>query len=110
MGPFINTLCGGEVPLDLRGKMNDDKLYVTIDIDLQSIMQQIVYVQLGTDDFPPAGVLGDANGDGEVDIADVTYILGVMASGGKEAVADINGDGEVDIADVTNVLTIMANK
>ena len=110
MGPFINTLCGGEVPLDLRGKMNDDKLYVTIDIDLQSIMQQIVYVQLGTDDFPPAGVLGDANGDGEVDIADVTYILGVMASGGKEAVEDINGDGEVDIADVTNVLTIMANK
>ena len=110
MGPFINTLCGGEVPLDLRGKMNDDKLYVTIDIDLQSIMQQIVYVQLGTDDFPPAGVLGDANGDGEVDIADVTYILGVMASGGKEAVADINGDGDVDIADVTNVLTIMANQ
>ena len=40
----------------------------------------------------------------------MTYILGVMASGGKEAVADINGDGEVDIADVTNVLTIMANK
>ena len=110
MGPTINVLCGGSVPLDLRGKMNDEKLYVTIDIDLQNVMQQMVYVELGTDDFPPAGVLGDANGDGEVDIADVTYILGVMASGGKEAVADINGDGEVDIADVTNVLTIMANK
>ena len=110
MGPLINLECGGSVPLDLQGKMNDDKLYVTINIDLQAVLEQVVYVELGTDDFPSAGVLGDANGDGEVDIADVTYILGVMANGGKEAVADINGDGEVDIADVTNVLTIMANQ
>jgi len=101
-GPLL-----GEIPLNLTGKMNADKLFVTIDIPFGDLA---VFVQFGTDAFPPAGKDGDANGDGEVDIADVTYILGVMASGSKEAVADINGDGEVDIADVTRVLTIMANQ
>ena len=51
-GPML-----GAIPLKLQGKMNEDKLYVTIDIDLQSTLGQIVYVQLGTDDFViiPAG-------------------------------------------------------
>lgn len=101
-GPLL-----GEIPLNLTGKMNADKLFVTIDIPFGDLA---VFVQFGTDAFPPAGKDGDANGDGKVDIADVTYILGVMASGSKEAVADINGDGDVDIADVTRVLTIMANQ
>ena len=110
MGPLINIECGGSVPLDLRGKMNDDKLYVTIDIDLQAVMQQIVYVQVGTDDFPTPGVIGDANGDGKVDIADVTYILSLMAESSNKPEADANGDGKVDIADVTYVLSLMANE
>ena len=41
----------GVIPLKLQGKMNDNKLFVTIDIDLQETMGQVVYVQLGTDDF-----------------------------------------------------------
>jgi len=46
MGPMI-----GEIPMKLQGKLNESKLYVTIDIDMQSTLGQIVYVQLGTDDF-----------------------------------------------------------
>lgn len=42
-GPMLN-----EIPVDLKGKMNDKKLYVTIDIVIGS---QVVKVQLGTDDF-----------------------------------------------------------
>ena len=53
---------------------------------------------------------GDANSDGVVDIADVTYVLTLMARNGYEAKADVNGDGTVDIADVTNILTIMASQ
>ena len=55
IGPFI---CQDEegnpvgIPVVLNGKMNDEKLYVTIDIDLSETINQIVYVQLGTDDFP----------------------------------------------------------
>ena len=50
-GPML-----GAIPLKLQGKMNDENLYVTIDIDLQSSLGQIVNVQVGTDDFVPAPV------------------------------------------------------
>ena len=56
------------------------------------------------------GLKGDANADGTVDIADVTYILTLMANNAFDARSDVNGDGVIDIADVTNVLTIMANQ
>ena len=46
IGPTV-----GEIPMKLKGKLNESKLYVTIDIDMQSTLGQIVYVQLGTDDF-----------------------------------------------------------
>ncbi|MBR6128303.1 MAG: dockerin type I repeat-containing protein [Bacteroidaceae bacterium] len=57
-------------------------------------------------------VEGDANGDGEVDIADYTYILNVMADEGEVSEypeVDVNGDNEIDIADATYVLNLMAD-
>ena len=56
-------------------------------------------------------LLGDANGDGAVDVADVTFILSRMAENAKAEdypASDVNGDGGIDVADVTSVLTIMA--
>ena len=44
VGPMV-----GEIPMKLQGKMNEDKLFVTIDINMQESLGQIVYVQLGTD-------------------------------------------------------------
>ena len=105
LGPML-----GEIPVVLNGKMNDEKLFVTIDIDLQALLGQNVYVQLGTDDFFPVVLTGDANEDGEVDVADATFILNVMADEADEPKADVNGDGEVDVADYTYVLNLMADE
>lgn len=58
----------------------------------------------------PAGVEGDANGDGEVTIDDVVAVLTAMANDLKDKQYDVNKDGEVTIDDVVAVLTIMANK
>lgn len=44
----------GEIPMKLEGKMTDDKLYVTIFINMQSL-EQLVYVKLGEDIEAPAG-------------------------------------------------------
>ncbi len=41
----------GEIPLDLRGKMTNDKMYAVIDIDIREAFGQILFVQFGTDDF-----------------------------------------------------------
>ncbi len=61
----------------------------------------------------PTYIVGDANGNGEVEIGDVTSVLTLMATpeaiGYDKKAADANGNGEIEIGDVTTILTIMAN-
>ena len=45
-------------------------------------------------------VPGDVNGDGVVDLLDVTPFVAVLAGGDFNEAADINGDGMVDLLDV----------
>ena len=59
--------------------------------------------------IPLNGAEGDANGDGDVDIADATFILNLMADESDDPAGDVNGDGSVDIADYTYVLNLMAD-
>jgi len=54
-------------------------------------------------------VMGDANGDGEVDFADAIVVLkhdaGMLTLTGDELkAADVNGDGEVDFVDAIQIL------
>ena len=53
------------------------------------------------------GIKGDVNGDGEVNIADVNAIIGIILANGSSAAADVNDDGEVNIADVNAVIKII---
>ncbi|MBR3856749.1 MAG: BspA family leucine-rich repeat surface protein, partial [Bacteroidaceae bacterium] len=46
-----------------------------------------------------AGVVGDVNGDGEVNLADAQTILGLMAKDEYKTNADVNNDSSVDLAD-----------
>ena len=60
----------------------------------------------------PSYIVGDANGNGEVEIGDVTSVLTLMATpevtGYNNEAADANGNGVIEIGDVTTILTIMA--
>ncbi|MCB9846891.1 MAG: hypothetical protein H6814_00615 [Phycisphaeraceae bacterium] len=49
------------------------------------------------------GLVGDINGDGIVDTADLGVLLG--AFGGSDPMADLNGDGVVDTADLGLLLS-----
>ena len=53
-----------------------------------------------------AGLRGDVNGDGNVDISDVTALTDQLLVGGtiSNPAADCNQDGDVDIADVTALI------
>ena len=53
-------------------------------------------------------VKGDVNGDGSVDVADISAIISVMAGTASYSVADVNVDGSVDVADILSVISIMA--
>jgi hypothetical protein len=62
---------------------------------------------------PVGSLIGDVNGDGVVDVADVSAVITIMA--GDEIAsdaerADVNGDGTVDVADISSIITIMAGK
>ena len=57
---------------------------------------------------------GDINGDGEVNVADVTtlvdYILGKNPTNCNESACDINGDNEINVSDVTSLVDIILGK
>ena len=58
---------------------------------------------------PDSGsIKGDVNGDGTVDVADISAIISDMAGTSEYVAADVNGDGTVDVADISNVISIMA--
>ncbi len=58
-------------------------------------------------------VMGDVNGDGEINSTDLTmmlsYILGNNPEGFYEEAADMNGDGIVNILDVIALINIIIN-
>ena len=77
---------------------------------MQDYGQSIRLVQVANS--KPTYLVGDANGNGEVEIGDVTSVLTLMATpeanGYNNQAADANGNGEIEIGDVTTILTIMA--
>ena len=58
-------------------------------------------------------MLGDVNGDGRVDVSDVTAliskVLGNEVSPFNAANADMNGDNRLDVSDVTALIAMVLN-
>ena len=56
-------------------------------------------------------LIGDVNGDGEINIADINAIIAIIQSGNCEEDienrADVNGDGEINIADINAIIDII---
>ena len=58
----------------------------------------------------PKTLLGDVNGDGKINISDVTSVISGITKGEYSADADINSDGVVDIKDVETLLNAILGK
>ena len=56
------------------------------------------------------GIVGDVNGDGEVNIADINTIISFILSSNLEMAGDVNRDGEVNIADINFVINIILGR
>ena len=65
MGPTL-----GKVPVDLTGKMTDYKLYCNIDIDMTSLLNQIINVKFGNENL--SGIEEIAGEKGSKTIFDIT--------------------------------------
>jgi hypothetical protein len=78
-------------------------------ISTSNDMGDAYWVQPGPFETPPSsGLAGDANGDGVINILDVTVILNdILEISPAPGNGDCNGDGQVNILDVTCVLNII---
>ena len=56
-----------------------------------------------------SGLIGDVNGDGAVDVADISSVIDVMSKGTNDKAADVNRDGAIDVADIATIIDIMAS-
>ena len=57
-----------------------------------------------------AGLLGDLNGDGVINILDVIVMINIILGGGEYMqVGDMNGDGGIDILDVIMLVNVILN-
>ena len=59
--------------------------------------------------YKEAGVTGDINGDGVVDVSDVTALVNKILGTADFAddVCDMNGDGEINVSDVTYLINLI---
>ena len=70
----------------------------------------------GTDwvEIANAGLEGDVDGDGKVDVTDVNAIINIIlktkTADEYQGNPDVNGDGKVDVTDVNAVINIILNK
>ena len=55
----------------------------------------------------PQTIIGDVNGDGEVNISDVNALIDMILSGDSSPSGDVNCDGEVNIGDVNAVIHLI---
>ena len=62
-------------------------------------------------DVEPSALRGDVNGDGEINIADINVIIGIVLGGTVDdnvlSRADVQSDSEVNIADINAVIALI---
>ena len=51
--------------------------------------------------------VGDVNGDGEINIADINAVIDMILSDNAVPSGDVNGDGEINIADVNTLIDLI---
>jgi len=118
-----------KIPADSLGKVNDSGLRVhcfavEYGVDKDGFEEVTLFTfkayngmavykigrNVSAGDEPQPGVKGDVNGDGEVSIADVNYVINLIITGNTNPAGDVNGDGEVGIADVNTVIEIILRR
>ena len=103
-GDYVLSRQGDEwglVRLTAASTLNPFGVYATL-----ASAEQFIPLNL-----PSAGIMGDVNGDGVVDVEDVVGIVNCIlsepANNFIEANADLNDDGKIDVDDVVAVVNII---
>jgi hypothetical protein len=100
----------------LRMTFNGGKATVTADGQTQTInLSTMAYMEFtNTQAGGTTYLLGDINGDGNVDVSDINAIINIMLGKAQASdfvgIADVTGDNSIDVSDVNAVINIMLGK
>lgn len=50
---------------------------------------------------------GDVNGDGQVNVSDITCLIDMILNGGNSEGGDVNNDGQVNVSDITILIDLI---
>ena len=111
---WSNDVKGGTITFKAFNKVFKSELEVN-DVSVEFVAQQVVGLPSNPLLFNIVNVLmGDVNGDGIVNIVDVTsvisHILGNTPENFSVAAADVNLDGIINIVDVTSIIDIVLHQ
>lgn len=87
--------------------------FQTLGTDASPLLEGlVVYYDVATESYtntaPPIYEPGDVNGDGMVNVSDVTALVSIiLGNTPMDAAADVNGDGVVNVSDVTALVSII---
>ncbi len=96
-GIGLNNITGAHLRLD----QDVDQAVLSVDVGGTGGLDGFTWELIGT----PGLLLGDADGNGRVDDADLNILLGHWASAGGWAEGDFTGDGQVNDADLNLLLS-----
>ena len=103
IGLDISSDCSGEYTIEVKD-------IIMSDINGKEIVASDIIGSLNVIDY----ILGDANGDGKVNIVDasavINYVLGKSPAKFVIKAADVNGSGSVNIADASGIINIVLGK
>ncbi|MBL0921713.1 MAG: hypothetical protein IBJ10_06250 [Phycisphaerales bacterium] len=106
---FVDEACNRFYNVRVQETGGDAQTWVNV--ETYALCQQLSFLridfQLRSWDFDIAGGVncpGDANGDNQIDFADLNIVLGSFNQTGQGLQGDLNGDGVVNFADLNLVL------
>lgn len=99
----------------LTAKEGSTKFDVTANGTIEGDVTSVTFFRGKPEDYNPGTMAGDANGDGNVNAADivevVNFIMGNPSAAFNASTADLNGDGTVNAADIVYIVnSIMSSK
>ena len=95
------------LPEEIKGTVRVSDIYGNermMDVSEIKLTDSPVYVEVISQNC----TLGDVNGDGTVDVLDLTYLVNIiLGMTPSTTCSDVNGDGSVDVLDLTQVVNII---
>ena len=73
----------------------------------QSDWSNIIEVALASQ---PQWQRGDVNGDGDINVLDITALIDIIMNDGTDARADVNEDNAINVVDITALIDIIMNQ